>query len=336
MNKILITAIYFIFLFLPASFSADDQTIFKAIKEGDVAKVRQLVKADKKILKSLSRRKKHMPIHFAAKFGKSEIAKVLLDLGADPNKNDKSSISGKSPLYYAISFKNPDIAEMLIEKGAHVYERNDAGNLFILATRKKLYDLAEKLFSLHKFNINKKGKSTAFTALHAAAADGNLAFVKFLIKNDANVNIYGEGNKTPLHFAAENNHYEVAKCLIENGANANVYELESVDNHSFYAGSYDRKFTYSPLHYAVQKSDLKMVKLLVEAGANVNAAAYGETAPLHYAAYRGADEMVKYLVEKGADINKRGKISKETPLKRAIQQKQKSTIQLIKSLGGVK
>ncbi|MGM0600587.1 MAG: ankyrin repeat domain-containing protein [Candidatus Rifleibacteriota bacterium] len=336
MNKYLITTLLFLSLFLPVNFAAEDKPIFKAIRAGDVAKVTKMIKADKKLLKSLSRRTKHMPIHFAAKFGKPEVAKALLELGADPNKNDKSSISGKSPLYYAIGFKNLDIAEMLIKEGAHVYERNDAGNLFILATRLKLYDLAKKLFSMHKFNLNEKGKSAEYTALHAAAADGNFEFVKFLVENGANANIYGENNKTPLHFAAENNHYEVAKFLIENGAKPNVYELESLARHSSYAGNYDRKFTYSPLHYAAQKSDLKMVKLLVEAGAHVNAAAYGETTPLHHAAHRGADDMVKYLVEKGADINKRGKISKDTPLKCAIAQKQKSTIQLIKSLGGVK
>lgn len=59
-----------------------------------------------------------------------------------------------------------------------------------------------------------------YTPLHYAAATGDLACVKCLIKSQADVNagIYG---KSPLYYAVLNNAADCVKALLEAGASPN-------------------------------------------------------------------------------------------------------------------
>jgi len=277
-----------------------------------------------------------MPLHYAVRANQGEIVRILLELGADPNAHDKSSISGASPLYYAILKRNEELAGLLLDRGAHVYEQNDAGNLLVLASSRNLAALAKKLAETGKFDLNQKARNNSMSALHYAAKAGNLELARYLIEKGANVNLYGEANKTSLHIACEKNDMAMAQMLLEKGANANVYELESVGNLSLYSGGYKRRFGNSPLHYAAQSGNLQLVQLIVESGADINAKSMEENTPLHYAAYHGHNDIIRFLVARGADINARGKIGRETPLSRAIMKKRKATIALIESLGGIK
>ncbi|GAB4273559.1 MAG: ankyrin repeat domain-containing protein [Candidatus Rifleibacteriota bacterium] len=336
MIKHLITLLTLIALLAATQAFAAKPDLFKAIESGNLARVKQMIQTDKSLLHEKQRKSGNLPLHCAVKVGNLDMIKLLLDLGADPNKNDKSSISGCSPIYYAITGNREDIAQLLLERGARIYEQNDAGNLLVLATKYRCFALAQKLLKTGNFKINQKAQQGGLSALHYAVQAGNLDFVKLLVENGANVNLFGDNNRTPLHIAAEENFTDIAKFLVEKGANVNAYELEPVDRLSSSAGKYERKFANGALHYATQNGNLELVKLLVENGANANAFSCGENTPLHYAAYNGHDEIIRYLVSKGANINARGKIGKETPLKRAMKKKRKSTIALIKSLGGKK
>jgi ankyrin repeat protein len=60
------------------------------------------------------------------------------------------------------------------------------------------------------------------TALHCAAARGNIAAIAFLLSRGANVNSLDRDNETPLHYAAELNHPEAVSYLIAHGADINA------------------------------------------------------------------------------------------------------------------
>jgi ankyrin repeat protein len=57
------------------------------------------------------------PLHYASEFDKIEIAKLLLEAGADLEAKDKD---GLTPLHLASQWNHIQIAKLLIERGADV------------------------------------------------------------------------------------------------------------------------------------------------------------------------------------------------------------------------
>jgi len=112
--------------------------------------------------------------------------------------------------------------------------------------------LVEKTIKDLKFSIEHpsgKGK----TALHQAAADGNVNAVKTLLLAGAKVDSRDSDpyNATPLHFAAQHGHNKICKILLEHKADVNAQ------------GEQNR----TPLHEAAQRRHENVCKMLIEHGA---------------------------------------------------------------------
>ena len=129
------------------------------------------------------------------------------------------------------------------------------------------------------------------TPLIYAAAYGYLDLVKYLVSKGADVNVKGNRGNTPLIFAAGNGYLEIVKFLVSKGADVNVRGWMG----------------QTPLYYAVKGGYFEIVKYLISKGADVDAAA------LLCAVDEGYLPIVKYLVSEGANVNARDHIG-ETPL----------------------
>ncbi len=96
--------------------------------------------------------------------------------------------------------------------------------------------------------------------LLAATRKGDLAAVKNLLDEGANVNARTRYDSTPLFFACDRGHLEVARLLIERGADVNVK---------------DNFYNASALGWAMSKKHESLVALLIEKGADASEALYG-------------------------------------------------------------
>lgn len=96
--------------------------------------------------------------------------------------------------------------------------------------------------------------------LLAATRKGDLAAVKKLLDEGADVNARTRYQSTPLFFACDRGHLEIARLLIERGADVNVK---------------DNFYNASALTWAMSKKHEPLVALLVEKGADVSEALYG-------------------------------------------------------------
>jgi hypothetical protein len=92
-------------------------------------------------------------------------------------------------------------------------------------------------------------------ALCAAARNGHLDVVKFLVEQRAEVNVKNTDGWTPLHLAAQSGYLDVVKLLVEQQTEVNAKKDDG----------------WTPLHSAARDSYLDVVKLLVEQQAEVNA-----------------------------------------------------------------
>lgn len=151
--------------------------VFAAAAKGQTDELRSLVGKDPMLVNAYSP-DGFTPLGLAAFFGHAEAVEALLAAGADANLPSRESMK-MPPLGSAMAVQRNDIARTLIEHGADV-----------------------------------NGKATNdFTALHTAAARGNIESAKLLLDHGADINATSTDGKTPMSYAEERNHPEMVEFL---------------------------------------------------------------------------------------------------------------------------
>ncbi len=154
--------------------------IFEAVATRRIDLVRQLLKKDPSLIHAWS------PDGWTAlhlNFNNLEMAKLLIDSGADLNLNSRNKLNA-TPLQGAAANNWVELAKLYLSRGANVNCRSEEGG----------------------------------SPLHEAAGNGFLEFAKLLIENGANVNQKDDNGRTPLTIAMEYKKAEIAKLLREHGA----------------------------------------------------------------------------------------------------------------------
>ncbi len=124
------------------------------------------------------------PLHLAAFFGQKETALVLIKLGALVDSRSTNAMKN-TPLHAAVAGRQTELVDMLLDSGAAVGATQTGG----------------------------------WTALHAAAQNGDLAMVQSLIAHGAQVEARADNQQTPHDLAMLKGHGEVAALLEELSAN---------------------------------------------------------------------------------------------------------------------
>ena len=126
-------------------------------------------------------------------------------------------------------------------------------------------------------------------ALVEAADDGDLAGVRELLDNGADVNANVPGDGSPLIAAAREGHIGVVRLLLDRGADVNL----AVHGDG------------APLIMASREGHLAIVQLLLDRGADIDRLTSGDENALIQASGSGHLELVKLLVARGANVNAR-------------------------------
>ena len=260
-------------------------------------------------------------LNYAAKNGKLEIAKLLLENNRDPNYKDSG---GDTALTLAAENGNKDVVELLLENGADKNSKNGDGDSTLILAVQNGYPAVVSILLSNGADIeakDKKGKTAmiwavanndigittqilekkpkvdaknndGWPALHIAAKNGFNEITSLLCKNGSDVNAkITQANKSPLMLASEFGHTETAKTLIEKGASVNAQDNE---------GS-------GPLFLAAEGGHLDTVNLLIDNNADFKAESREGVTPLMAAAYQGHKPVVELLIERGSPVDARSK-----------------------------
>lgn len=151
--------------------------------------------------------------------------------------------------------------------------------------------------------VNYPAGTIGTTALHRAAAAGDIPLAELLLEGSTDINapanMLADDGATPLHLAAAAGQTEMVRFLLNHDANPNIEA---------------KRNGITPLHAAAENGGIEMVQLLIERGADVNAHnSTGESSPLHYAAQGNKVDIVRYLLDHSATIDP-ADLRKQTPL----------------------
>jgi uncharacterized protein len=151
-----------------------------------------------------------------------------------------------------------------------------------------------------------------------ASSKGDLATVKKLVGEGANVNEADSSGRTPLIEAAWGGHLDVMKYLIDKKADVNA-----IDSAGF-----------SALMRACEEGHVPIVSLLIKEGANVNAKGKVRgTTSLMLAAEKGHIKILEVLLANDAKVNDMDQ-HEETALARAFHSDQTKAVDFLESKGG--
>jgi len=256
------------------------------------------------------------------------LAKSLIEHGADINEK---TYAGETPLVCAIIKGNEEIVSLLLKKGAYLNVISKAGKTALdYATdywQSSHSSTAATIFGLvHR----QKPKSPLQRGEMAMAAfEGDIAKIKSMIDQGADINDTTYGGETALIMAATFGNKELVELLLKYGADITLKErnyghtaldvaeqsarsgqpqshrfMEVVELLKKAAANQQLKPGESELVMAAYRGNVAKMKKLIGAGANINAVTpYGGDTALMEAASAGQLEAVRLLLENGADIN---------------------------------
>ena len=269
------------------------------------------------------------PLHGASKLNFDGLVEFLLKKGASINAQTK--LRKETPLLMAIGNGNENIARLLVENGADLNAKNSENvTPFHLAIKKSLDNFA--LYLLEKgcqFETRDKHVETPFYSLCKREStppnyklalkllklgadpnyrcpllnlcenfNSNNKLISTLIKYGANVQAIDTDGITPLHIAVNYGNAKLVKKLIQLGASVHTKESKSrYPIHYTFIG-FRFKSELDSSKRKTLKSCLKILEILKEAGADLNARTDNGVTAFHYI----QNNYELRLLEKFADL----------------------------------
>ena len=160
--------------------------LFKAIKQHDTEKIKEFIDSvDDVNIYNYRGYDFRTPLHHACSLVHADIARLLIDAGADMNAGEGGEWT---PLHDACEAGHAEIVRLLLENGV---------------------------------NVNVVGKYS-LRPLHIVAIRGCTDIARLLIENGADVNARNKHGHTPLHRACVWKQIETVKFFIDHGADVDA------------------------------------------------------------------------------------------------------------------
>uniref|UniRef100_A0A6N2KUT7 Uncharacterized protein n=1 Tax=Salix viminalis TaxID=40686 RepID=A0A6N2KUT7_SALVM len=216
-------------------------------------------------------KKGETPLHLAAKYGHSNVVKVLIDRAKAPHADPESGVTAAKMMLR--------MTNGVGDTALHEAARNARGHVVEILTKE------DPDFS---YPANVDGETPLYIAASAAWGPEKDKVIDEILRNCISVDYRGPNGRTALHAAITAGDHVMTRKILQKEERLTKLTDEN---------------GWSPLHYAAYFSrwnDILVVKLLLEC--DESAAYIGETekkrTPLHIAAIQGRVNVMKEIVSR--------------------------------------
>jgi ankyrin repeat protein len=238
------------------------------------------------------------PLQYAARDGHTEIARILLDAGADKEKVEANQIT---PLTMAITNGQMEIAQLLIDRKANVNAVDFYGRTPLwCAVETRNMDGTTPQNAIDRAPVLKVIESLLASGADPNARTKEAVPVRRFRTGLGSLEWVDFTGMTPFLYAARSGDVTVMKLLLKHKADPNIATFGGTTPLMAAAGV---NWVFNQTYDEGPEQLLEAVKLCVELGNDVNAANSMGLQAVHGAANRGSDEIIKFLHSKGARLD---------------------------------
>lgn len=193
---------------------AEATSLHNAIFNNDLKEFKEILSTQKDRLMELRDEQGRTPLLFSTQLNRVEMAKILIDSGADVNARDAKQ---DTPYLYAGAEGRNEILAMTLQKGADLKSTNRYGGTALIPAAEKGHLETVKMLLKTKVNVNHVNR-LGWTALLEAVilSDGGETHQKIiqeLIKGGADVNLPDNNGVTALQHAQKKNYTKIVEIL---------------------------------------------------------------------------------------------------------------------------
>jgi uncharacterized protein len=245
------------------------------------------------------------PLLYAARDGRTETARILVEAGADVNHTDPNGIHS---LLMAITNNHMETAQYLLDRGAQI-------NLSDWYGRTPLWAAVEtRNMDVHnatyKNEVDREPILKFIQVLLERGAETNVRMKetppirRFMLPTTGSLAWVDFTGQTPFLTAALAGDVTVMRLLLKHGADPKIPTFGGTTALMAAAGV---NWVVSQTYDEGQEALLEAVKLCFDLGMGVNDVNSMGLTAVHGAANRGSDEIIKFLVSKGAKLDVKDK-----------------------------
>ncbi len=209
---------------------AHEDEFLEAVKRGDASAVADLLRRQPELVRFAGEHDK-TGLHWSAETDQADVARILLDAGADI---EAKASWGASPLEWAATMGSVRVADLLLSRGA-------SGFTFVVASALgKLEEVKDMVEAGADLSAAPRGGAVESPddhwpadsacmqgdllshAMYAAARNGYTQVVEYLLDRGAAIDAKGVFGATGLHWAALNGHRNTVEFLVARGAGLTI------------------------------------------------------------------------------------------------------------------